>query len=113
MEDIKNVNGFPDAFMKKSLYKKNQSIFLSSAIKFGTVPWKKQNIKTKVSNKAVIAIRRLELKWLHWQKFNFDCATDVKGLNNYEVIFPFSLVSLHVNLQFLKKAPIFHLISLK
>ena len=60
-------------------------------------------MQTKVGSKALIAIWRLELKWLHCQKFDFECAIYVKGYNNYEVIFPRSLVYLHVNLQFLEK----------
>ena len=51
--------------------------------------------KTKVDNKAVIVTWRIELKWLHWQKFHFECAIDVKRYSNYEVDFP-TLASLFV-----------------
>ena len=53
-EDMKNTNGFQDVFTK-NVPTKNGNIFLSSAIKFVTIPWKRQNMKTKVGNKAVIA----------------------------------------------------------
>ena len=86
-------------FTFKNFHTKNQNIFLSSATKFVTTPRKKQNTKTRVG------------KWLHWQKFDFECAIDVEGYNNYEVIFP--LVYLHIKFQFSKKAPILYLISLR
>ena len=89
----------PD-FSFKSFHTKNQNNLLSSATKFVTLPRKKQNAKTKVR------------KWLHWQKFHFECAIDVKGYSNYEVIFPLSLVYLHIKLHFWKKTPMFHLMSL-
>ena len=52
-----------------------------------TVPWKRQSMKTKVGNKTVIAKSQLDLKWLHWRKFHFECAIDVKGYSN-EVYLP-------------------------
>ena len=88
-------------FSFKNFHTKNQNMFLSSATKFVTVPRKKQNTKTKVG------------KWLHWQKFDFECAIDVKGYNNYEVIFLLFLVDLHIKRQFWKKTTMFHLISLR
>ena len=88
-------------FSFENFYTKSQNIFLSSATKFVRVPRKKQNTKAKVR------------KWLHWQKFDFECAIDVKGYNNYEAISPPSLVYLHMKLQFWEKTPMFHKISLR
>ena len=88
-------------FSFENFYTKSQNIFLSSVTKFVRVPRKKQNTKAKVR------------KWLHWQKFDFECAIDVKGYNNYEAISPPSLVYLHMKLQFWEKTPMFHKISLR
>ena len=82
-------------FSFENFYTKSQNIFLSSATKFVRVPRKKQNTKAKVR------------KWLHWQKFDFECAIDVKGYNNDEAISPRSLDYLHMKLQFWIKHPCF------